>query len=162
MSEQKKIELKEFTANGVNYKVIDKLSIERWKAYQKMAPRLAYGLSFEELYENLNRLYGHLNKQKFADAAVVCHNMMNGIHGIEDEKRIEPALLICALMIVRENEDLSKWDIDLARQKIDDWTKEGLAVDDFFMVALNTLKGFRETLIESIQKQVQILQAETK
>ena len=153
MNEVKKIDLqtKAFVANGVNYKILDKLTIERYKIYQRYAPRLAFGLNFNEIYANLSKLYKVLNNQKFADAAVITHNIMNGIHGIEDDKREEPALIIAGLIIVRENEDVSRFDMEEAKAKIEDWTKEGLAIEDFFILSLNTLGGFRETLIESIR-----------
>jgi hypothetical protein len=50
--------------------------------------------------------------------------------------RYPAALYICTLFIVRENEDLSDWDFDLANEKIDDWVAENLAVVDFFGLAL--------------------------
>ena len=141
---------KEFTANGVKYLISDKLTPERWKEYEKLVPRLTFGLSFQDVYNQLHKAYGYLNKPnpEPVNAGVVIHNIMNGIRGIEDEKRIHPAMMMAALVILRENEDPRTYDQALMLEKVADWQKEGYDMMSFFALSLSSIQGFRETLIE--------------
>lgn len=150
----------EFEANGNKYVVSKHISAERFKEYEKLVPNLTYGLSFQEIYKQLGKLYNHLNKQSFADAAVICHNIMGGIRQIDDVKRIHPALEMCALVINRENEDTRVYNRELMLAKINDWQEEGLDMMSFFRFALNIIEGFRETLIESTREKLNQLQQE--
>ncbi|MDQ3048837.1 MAG: hypothetical protein M3R27_14900 [Bacteroidota bacterium] len=134
-----------FTANGKKYIISDKISVQRWKAYEKLVPRLTFGLSFEEIFKNLEKAYAALNKQQFANSAVIIHNVMNGISSIDDEKKVSPALMMCALIINREDENTAEYNEPALREKIKDWEMEGLNMMDFLELALNATQGFRET-----------------
>lgn len=148
------INVKEFMANGRKYKMIDKLAIERWIQYEKLQPRITFGVGFEELFSNLGKAYAALDKQKFADAAVIIHNTMNGIKNFNDERRAHPALLMAGLFIVREDEDVTKYDEVLMLEKIEDWQKEGLNMLDFFHLSRSAIRGFNQTLIKYAQDQL--------
>lgn len=143
-----------FMANGNKYFIMDKITPNRYKEYEKLVPRLTFGLDFNEIFKNLQKAYDALNKQKFADSSVIIHNMMSGISSVNDEKRVHPALMMAALVINREGEDPSKYDENLMMQKIQDWTEEGLDMMSFFEMSLNAIQGFRETLVKYIQAQV--------
>ena len=143
---------KEFIANGQKYIISDKISIRRYAEYQKLMPRLTYGLGFDEIFKSLKNAYAHLNKQNFADSAVIIHNIMNGISNVEESSRIHPALKMAALFVNREGEDTKVYDEELMTKKIEDWTEEGYNVSDFFTLSLSSINGFREAYSESIQK----------
>ena len=143
---------KEFTANNQKYIISDKISIRRYAEYQKLMPRLTYGLGFDEIFKSLKNAYAHLNKQNFADSAVIIHNIMNGISNVEESSRVHPALKMAALFVNREGEDAKVYDEELMMKKIEDWTKEGYNVSDFFTLSLSSINGFREAYNESIQK----------
>ena len=146
------INTKEFTANGNKYVLSDKISIRRYAEYQKLLPKLTYGLGFDEIFKALKNAFAHLNNQKFADSAIIIHNIMNGVSKVEESSRIHPALLMAAMFINREDEDIRYYDEKLMLDKIEDWTAEGFNVSDFFTLALNSINGFREAYQESIQK----------
>jgi hypothetical protein len=148
--------VKSFIANGHKYHVSKKISITRWKEYEKLEPRLTYGIGFDDLFKNIKKAYEALNSKegKIADAAVILHNIMSGIKSIEDEKREHPSLLMCALVINREGEDTGKFDADLQLEKIEDWRKEGYDALPFFTFALCSIQGFRETYVEHITKEL--------
>jgi len=145
---------KEFMANGHKYIITDKISIRRYAEYQKLMPKLTYGLGFEEIFKSLKSAYNALNTKegKVADAAVIIHNIMNGVSKVEEASRVHPALKMAALFINREGEDLKIYDEELIEKKIEDWTEEGYNVSDFFTLALSSINGFREIYKESIQK----------
>jgi len=85
-----------------------------------------------------------------ADAAVIIHNLLNGI-GENLGEREHPILQLCALFINRDGENLDVYDPDVMAEKIDDWKKEGLAMDSFFQLAFNFVEGFIPTYNEIIQ-----------
>ena len=146
---------KEFVANGNKYIILDKLTTARWIEYEKLQPLVTYGVTFKQLDTNHRKAFDFLNKQKFADAAVIMHNIMNGVINATDEKRIHPVLLMCSLFMVREDEDVKIFDEKYMEEKILDWHAEGIDMMDFFQFALSSIHGFRETLLKSTESQIQ-------
>ena len=145
-----------FEANGHKYHVSKKISIPRWREYEKLEPRLTYGVDFESMFKQLRTAYDALNNKegKIADAAVILHNLMSGIKDIENEKREHPALLMCALVINREGEDAGTFNEQLQLEKIEDWRKEGFDVLPFFTFALFSIQGFKETYVQYIAREL--------
>ena len=154
MTEVKRLNYKEreFVANGQNYTILESIPLGRYIHFQKIVPKLTYGVTFAEMYKTLVKAYEKLNNRQFADSAVLLHNMMSGIKDVEDENRHDTALLVCALFIVRDKEDISIIDETLFHAKIKDWAKEGYEINGFFHLALISIEGFRETFSEYIQK----------
>lgn len=147
MAEVKTLDLfkiNSFEANGHKYHVSSGISLNRYREYEKLEPKLTFGLSFDDIYKSLNKLYDLLNKQKFADCAIIAHNLMSGIKDIESEKREHPALLMAALVINRDGEDAGIYDEKLQLEKINDWRKEGFDVLPFFTFALSSIQGFAQ------------------
>jgi hypothetical protein len=64
--------------------------------------------------------------------------------GINDamQKRYHPVLLMCTLFINEEDEDVSKYDEQRARDKLEDWKE--YSVNDFFQLAFNLVPDFIE------------------
>lgn len=153
---------KSFIANGKKYFITDKISIARWKEYEKLMPRITYGVGFEEMFKSHSKLYALLNQQKFADSAVIVHNLMNGIKEINDETRVHPSLLMCALLINREGEDAGAYSKEIQLEKIDDWQKEGMDILSFFAFALQSINGLKKTYLEYIANQAQETLTENK
>lgn len=143
MNETKRLDLnfKEFTANGKKYLKNTVFSIKRFEAFEIWQPQLAYDLDFQAFYSQDVKLFDMINKQKFADCAVLIHNRLSKIKDLLDKKRTHPALLLCALAIVREDEDPGELDEALQLEKIEDWRKEGFAMSDFFLFAASIMEG---------------------
>ena len=156
MNEPKTIDLKiggSFKANGNTYYITDKISQRRWKEYEKLSPKLTYGIGFEEMFRTLGQAYEALNKMRFTDASVLIHNLMAGVKNVNEEKRIHPSLLMCALVINKEGEDTGIYDEQIQLDKTNDWQTEGYDVIPFFAFALKSINGFREAYLVSIQAQ---------
>jgi hypothetical protein len=158
MNQVKRLDYKEreFMANGNKYIILDSIPLSRYIKYQKLVPRLTYGVTFPELFKNIKQAYDLQNTGKrYADVGVILHNIMNGIKDVEDETRHEAALKICALIIVREDEKIGSVDEELFEAKIKDWAEEGYEINGFFHLALLSIEGFRETFSEYIAKESQ-------
>lgn len=130
-----------FTANGTEYFIRDTLTVERYTQFEKLQNHYAFGLQFKQIAERLERSIDLANKGKGIEAWNVIFNLKEGIaYRLED--REHPALLICSLFMVTDGEDLTKWDEQLAKRKIEDWKREGISINDFFQCASNFVSGF--------------------
>ena len=145
-----------FQANGHTYHLVKEIPISRWREYEKLEPQLTYGLSFKEMQQQLTKAYNSLNSKegRWADAAVIIHNILSGLKAIESETRNHPALMLAALVINREGEDAGVYNEALQIEKISDWEKEGYDVTPFFTFALISIQGFRESYLEFIASEM--------
>lgn len=164
-NEPKSIDIKSrvFMANGNKYYIAEKISIDRWKQYEKLVPRLTFGVDFKELFANILKAYNFLNQPKPEplSAGIILYNIMEGIKNAEDAERVPPGLIMCALVMNREGENVGVYDEQLALEKINDWRAEGLDILSFFAWALNSINGFRETYLLFIQGQINHLTEKT-
>lgn len=138
-------EANSFEANGKKYLIHGSLSTFRYPLYEKFQASLAWGVEFQEQYNNLQKAYDFLNKSKPADAAVFINNVMAGV-ARKIEGRAHPALMICTLFICREGEDLTTWNEAEAIEKISDWDEEGYDINSFFLFAQHLVRGLPNVL----------------
>lgn len=138
-----------FTANGVEYHIESSMSFDRYKMYQKLQVECGYDVSFYGMFEGLKKLYELQNAGKLADAAVLTHNLLTGLSNID--KRQIPVLEMCALFINVEGEDRRQITQELVDKKIDDWRKEGIAIEYFFTLAISTMQGYKSAYKEVSQ-----------
>ncbi len=141
-----------FEANGNKYYVSKSLTVERYKAYQKMQIEVGFGIGFAGVVNVLKKAYEQLNKQQFADAAVTLHNTLNSIAGLDE--REHPVLVLCALFINRENEDLTKVDDSVLLAKIEDWKASGIPMDFFLGYAQHLVQDYQKLLSELGGKEI--------
>lgn len=142
-----------FIANGTEYFIEKSISQERFMMYQKLQIELTYQTGFAGMYKALQNLYELLNKQKFADCAVIAHNALNGIKTTED-RRI-PALEMAALFVNEKTEDRKIINQDMVDKKLKDWETEGLDVAPFFQLAISSIAGFKEIYSELIRSSLE-------
>lgn len=128
-------------ANGKEYRFSRDLTIARFKELEQLEIEFYYGFDMHGMFKRLKDVYADLNKSKPADAAIKLYRVMEGVADRVD-KREPVALRIAALFLVTADEDLTKWDEEIAKQKIKDWQEEGYLIDDFFTLVANALPGF--------------------
>lgn len=133
--------LDRFNANGKEYIIRQSLTIERFEEFEKLQIQVGYGVDFRGMFGNLRKAYDYLNASQPADAGVLLYNTMNGVKN-EIDGRENEVLQLCALFICTENEDLTIFDENLMKAKIDDWKIEGIAMESFFTLAFNLVNGF--------------------
>jgi hypothetical protein len=131
----------EFTANGKRYIVKNTLTIARHAEFEKLQSHYGFGLTFDGIVERINQALDLANKFKSIEAWSVIINMKEGI-AYNLQSRAHPALLLCSLFIVTEDEDLTEWNEKEQRLKVEDWNKEGYDVNDFFVLASNLVRNF--------------------
>ena len=80
------------------------------------------------------------------------------------EKRTHPCLELCWLFCVYEDEDETKYNPDLNHQKQKAVEQEGYAMEDFFTLAVNLVKGYIKVYNEislDISNRLKELQSQT-
>ena len=149
-----------FTANGKEYFIRNTMTVERFSQFEKLQNHYAFGLSFSQIHDKLKDAVDFANKGKGVEAWNVIFNLKEGIvYRIED--RMHPALLLCSLFMVTENEDITKWDEQSAKVKIEDWKKEGIDINDFFQFASNFVSGFIK-IYDEISRSISLNQTKEK
>lgn len=138
-------EATEFEAMGVKYYVKSSLTVERFRIFEKLQVEFGFGRTFKEVYDMIDKSVGLANKGKGIEAWNILFNLREGV-GKSLEKSAHPAMLICTLFLVTEDEDLTKWDEQIASKKVDNWNSEGYDVNSFFRLAANLVTGYIETL----------------
>lgn len=135
----------EFEANGKRYFVKQSLSVERFRWFEKYQVDFGFGRSYKSIADSLKKSVELGNKGKGIEAWNIILNLVMAI-GEGLEKRTNNAMMLCALFIVTEDEDLTKWDEQQQLEKIKDWNTEGYDVNSFFQLAANLVTGFIEDL----------------
>lgn len=131
----------EFMANGVKYKIKHTLTLARFIEFEKLQNHFGFGLTFSGIVAKLDEAVDYANKGKGVQAWNCIFNLKEGIaYRIED--RTHPALLLSSLFIVTDDEDLTQWNEEEQRVKIENWNKEGYDVNDFFQLASNLVANF--------------------
>ena len=139
-----------FMANGKQYVIRTSLTISRFIEFEKLQVKVGFGVDSREMFGNMRKAYGYLNENKLADASVVLYNSMNGIKEHLEERENE-VLLLCSLFICLEDEDLSVYDLQKCKKKIEDWKIEGIAMESFFTLAFGFTNSFTPVYNETSQ-----------
>lgn len=137
-----------FTANGKMYHKSESVSFNRHKWLSKLQVELSYGTTVDQLFESQKKQYELLNKQKFADAAVLAHNTMKGIASIADD-RAPVAMKLALLFWNYEGEDVRFMTNELMAEKLADMEQEGVDAGFFFAQALSCVPGFISAYTQS-------------
>lgn len=132
----------EFLANGKKYRIDQQISIARYIKYEELELEMGFGRNFAEVFDTCQLALNDINAQKQGDAYVKLYNL---IYGIKNMDRKHPFVLrYCALIINAEGEDKAVINEDMIASKIEDWTKEGLSIEDFFQHVIVSLPAFRD------------------
>lgn len=135
--------------SGKLYTVRTSLSVERYSLFQIYEKELAYGLTLPGLNDKLKKVYELINKQKFADSAVMIYDIMRGV--VKLGERQSAIMKICCLYINAEDEDEGKINQDMIDAKIRDWSEYD--VTDFFQVAVSSVNGLIE-IYQSVSRDI--------
>lgn len=137
------MDVEKFPANNRNYTVKKTMCIARWSHLESFQDELGWGRTYDDVFKQLKKAYEGLNKMEIADAIIILHNLLKGTKE-KIEKRYHPALMLCALFIIRDDEDETVYDEEFMKSKIEDWQIEGYDINDFFQLAWTLVPGFIE------------------
>jgi hypothetical protein len=132
-------ESKTFECDGRKFALAESISFARFMELQKLILEFGFSADFQDMFKNLRILYDNLNSLKFADSAVIVHNMMYGIIKLDDKE--DSALKIASLFINEEGEDVTVYDVAKTKDKINCWSKE-LDVTPFYNLAVSLVPAW--------------------
>ena len=143
MSELKSVRPEDgsFSTANRKYYFHTKISFARFQKAQELMISTGFGTaSFHELFVNIRKAYDYLNRadSKPVDAGIVLYNIMHGITVLE--KKMNPALMIAALYVNYEGEDVTVCDDAQLQEKIEDWGKE-YDITPFYHLGINAIQG---------------------
>lgn len=136
--------------SGKRYYITKKLNVVRYVEFQTLSLSLAYGVNFQQFYNNLNDLKKILddipkNKKTFTDAVMYLHGLQTSILD-SSQTKFDVSLYLCTLFIVSEDEDITSWSMEEADNKIKDWVQYDS--QDFFFLCHHFVSG----LVDEIKK----------
>lgn len=111
-----------FDCGGKKYYISDKLSFIKFQKLSEWSLEFGFSATFKDIFTGLKKAYELVNQTKFADTAVVLHNMMSGIVNLEQKDNV--AFRMCALFILEEGENEIEYNEAKINEKIDNWAKE--------------------------------------
>lgn len=150
----------EFDAGGKRYRVLsieDSITIARMQAYEVIKMDYAYTVNAESIKDAAKRIDSILQGiilGKKQDENIFHVSMI--LQGINDalQKGDYPfmfSLMCCTLFIVKDGEDLSRWDKETAEAKIKDWQGANIDARCFFTLAVDWRKELNESLIQLVR-----------
>lgn len=149
-----------FQAGGHNYTITDAnegVAIMRYHQFCKLYAPWQWGYrDFDGLTRYLDEtilgLMSHTDMNRLkVDAVNRLSSLRDGI--VErGQERMDRALQICTIFILREGEDATRWDANLALQKIEDWKNEGYDVFDFFLLVAGISSSYVDAYNSVIER----------
>ncbi|WP_179022055.1 hypothetical protein [Winogradskyella forsetii] len=145
----------QFSANGKDYIIEDKLSIARSMLSSEFEINL-FDSSTNSIKKTLISAYNDLNgtnkdrSVKFADAAIKIHNLVNKIQNNLSFKDL-PILRYCALYINHKDEDRRTITDEQINTKIEDWQEEGIEISGFFLLVLSVLPSVKKDFVKYME-----------
>lgn len=148
---------KKFTGkSGVVYSIqLDDVATGRFQIYERMALRLAFGLDLKGIFGSFAEIYklgtsGDETLKAIHSMNMIAYQQMNKIRDAGDDQ-FHDAILFCTIFCNAPGENLSKWDQDLAKQKMDDWIE--YSHRDFFLLSRSGIEGYSSALAHLDQLQ---------
>ena len=139
------------------YFIKDSLSIERYIEFELLQAPAAYGLTFNDIYNQDEQAIKLFNENKAAEAITVLVNRRQSMknmtvpvnsQGLKIDKRHHGILQIAALFLVEENEDIKTFKQEVNDSKIEDFLKSGVDYKDLFTLVVKLVPGLLTALQE--------------
>jgi len=123
--------------------IAEKLSVQKYGEYEKCNLTFAFGKDLKAIHSDLKVAIDQLDKLRLVQAAVILNNLDEGMVRML-ENRIPAAIDLICLFLTYDDEDTSHYHPELNKQKYDDISQEGYAMEDFFTLACNLSIGYVE------------------
>lgn len=139
-----------FVANGNKYIVLKPdaiIGILRYSVMERLGILAGTGKNFVELMAVIDAIEKEAGSDKPIHEArknilLTTHSLKKAVIDVK-ESRYPSGLFLATLFIVREGEDLSKFDEDIAQEKMKDWEAENGNMKSFFLLGMSGIKGYR-------------------
>ena len=117
----------------------DGVGMRRYVELKKGLSMVGFNASLPEQLAGLRRIKEAANtlvtqKPRLDNLFVEIHNQEMALNAVN--RKWDYSYYGCTLFIIREDEDLTKWDEALAEQKIEDWAENNIHEQDFFLLSM--------------------------
>lgn len=142
-----KIELKNdsFELGGKLWHIADDITVGRLPELEKLLNHFINGIELGQQQVILKEVYDDMNSMKFADAGRKLYNLLNAVN-IKSAGMHNVKLLIATMFINEKNENIKKWNIELANYKIDAWGDGNASF--FFLLCDKLLRDILSKIFE--------------
>lgn len=147
---------KTFTANGKTYKVSESFSIGRLAMVSLLEEELSILGSKPDALSIMAKAMEHINNYEPGEAYTLLRNKVHSESS--NQKLMHYSLRACTAYINYEGEDLRYLTQEQIKEKINDWSEEGLDVRPFFVFAKaisgtlgNDLDNATQSILEKAQ-----------
>lgn len=115
------------------------VGMRRYVELKKGLSMVGFNVSLPEQLAGLRRIKEAANtlvtpKPRLDNLFAEIQNQEMGLSA--GNRKWDYSYFVCTLFIVREDEDLTKWDESLAEQKIEDWAESNIHEQDFFLLSM--------------------------
>jgi hypothetical protein len=145
--------------SGKIYKISpETLSVHRFPFWEIYTSTLAFSMSYQQIAEVFVNIINELSKPltgiTIANILNECNQRLDIVKNHPNAESIPRVVSFCATFCVTDDEDLSKFDDALVRQKHEDW--KHIPIQDFFLLYRNLIPTFNKDYQNQIQKENQI------
>lgn len=158
-SQIKEIDLSQtsWEINGKKYYLISKMPPRRYVEYLKILPEAFFNTTFAGMHSVLHKIWANCTRGNdvlgaLHSSAELAYNQIKAIADLSN--RNYPKILeFCAVILVREGEDLTDYDQNIAQEKIEDFMGDTYSMDSFFLLAMHSVPHFSE-IYSNIQEEL--------
>lgn len=135
----------QFQANGTVYRIRTPeqgLPLLRYTKLRAALAMVGYDSTMPDMMQQLKRMRSLLNqegKSMTFDLSVAVHNLMETVR--KADRNWDFATWAATLFIIREGEDLTRYDEADAEKKIEDWNAAKIYPADFFLCCMKWEEG---------------------
>ena len=133
--------------SGKIYKIEpEKISTKRFREYEILSLMLAFSSDFKTFYTTLTEIIKQIEGlTNIGQIFVILSKLKNLVAGIGNyTQNSEPKIIrFCALFCNEENEDVTKFENDMIKDKFDDWGH--IPISDFFLLVSELIPSFKKS-----------------
>lgn len=138
-----------FSTPDHEYYIDYKLSVARFKEVTRLQWELGLGIEIADLYKRITRVRDALTSGNdilgsHYYAVKELNELRAGVKQLETAPEKDKVLRLCALAILRKDENKTEVDEVIISEKIKDWIKHGDDMSFFFNVAKQSINRWKE------------------
>ena len=129
--------------SGREYRIENTITVGRWSEFRYQESLFYFGSTAHDLFKQMKDVLSSFNdKIEIGKAIHQLYNITERIASLADKKP-DTIMYLVACFLNYEGEDVSKYDVDDVKKKIEDWSEYAITGDGgFFLLATNLVPFF--------------------
>lgn len=149
------VQVKEFDLKDHKWKIndkwyylLDRMPPRRYVEYLKVVPEVVFNTTFQGMHDTLLKIWklSTGGNDLIGNMHGISHLSFNQISAIADfdNKEVPKIFHLCAIIMVREGEDVKECDENVIRDKIQDFMNCEYSIESFFLLVRHSVPHFTE------------------